>query len=212
VRRLLVVGAVVAAAVIALAVVAVVRSSGSGDKTVQTVGGHKITRDDLELAVEHFHEEADREGRPFPAKGTAEYKSVERIALGLLIDQAAIQTAAARLGVHVGEAQVRARTTGSGESEEGGDVRVKAEAVFARATVRTQLAKEGAASRLTTGLTVPPSAVRAYYEAHRKLYGSTQYARVAPTIRSQLLAQRRNAVLAGWLARVRASEPKPKLD
>jgi SurA-like N-terminal domain len=97
VRRLLVVGAIVAAAVIALAVVAVVRSSESGDKTVQTVGGHQITRDDLELAVEHFHEEADREGRPFPAKGTGEYKSVERIALGLLIDQAAIQAAAVRL-------------------------------------------------------------------------------------------------------------------
>jgi hypothetical protein len=212
VRRLLVVGAVVAAAVIALAVVAVVRSSGSGDKTVQTVGGHKITRDDLELAVEHFHEEADREGRPFPAKGTGGYKAVERIALGLLIDQAAIQAAAARLGVHVSEAQVRARTAGSGESEEGGGVRVKAEAVFARATARTQLAEEGVARRLTAGLTVPPSAVRAYYQAHRRLYGSTPYARVAPAIRSQLLAQRRNAVLASWLAKVRADEPKPKLD
>ena len=70
-RRLLVVGAVVAAAVIALAVVALVRSGGSGDEAVQTVAGHEITRDDLELAVEHFHEEADREGRPFPASGPA---------------------------------------------------------------------------------------------------------------------------------------------
>lgn len=208
-RRLLVVVAVVAAAVVALAVVAVVRSSGSGDETVQTVAGHKITRNDLELAVEHFHEEADREGRPFPAKGTAGYKSVERIALGLLIDQAAIQAAAARLGVHISEAQVRARTSGSGEGEEGGDVRVKAEAAFARATTRTQLAKEGAARRLTAGLTVPPSAVRAYYQAHRKLYGSTSYVRIAPAIRSQLLAERRNAVLAAWLTKVRAGEPKP---
>ena len=211
-RRILVVGAVVAAAVIALAVAAVVRSGGSGNDTVQTVAGREITHDDLELTVEHFHEEADREGRPFPAKGTREYKAVKRIALGLLIDQAAIQAAAARLGVHVSAAQVRARTAGSGESDEAGDVRVKAEAVFARATVRTQLAKEEAAHSLTAGLTVPPSAVRAYYRAHRKLYSSTPYARIAPAIRSQLLAQRRNAVLTGWLAEVRASEPKPKLD
>ena len=84
--------------------------------------------------------------------------------------------------------------------------------MFARATVRTQLAKEEAAHSLTAGLTVPPSAVRAYYRAHRKLYSSTPYARIAPAIRSQLLAQRRNAVLTGWLAEVRASEPKPKLD
>ena len=89
---------------------------------------------------------------------------------------------------------------------------MKAEAVFARATARTQLAEEGVARRLTAGLTVPPSAVRAYYQAHRRLYGSTPYARVAPAIRSQLLAQRRNAVLASWLAKVRADEPKPKLD
>jgi len=212
VGRLLVVAAVVAAAVIALAVVALVRSGGSGDEAVQTVAGHEITRDDLELAVEHFHEEADREGRPFPPKGTGGYKAVERIALSLLIDQTAIQAAAARLGVHVSEALVRARTTGSGESEEGGDVRVKAEAVFGRATARTQLAKEGAARRLRAGLTVPPSAVRAYYQAHRKLYGSTPYARMAAAIHSQLLAQRRNAVLAEWLAKVRASEPQPKLD
>jgi hypothetical protein len=202
----------VAAALVALAVVAVVRSGGSGDETVQTVSGREITRDDLDLAVEHFHEEADREGRPFPAKGTRGYKGVERIALGLLIDQAAIQAAAARLRVHVSEAQVRARTAGSGESEEGGDVRVKAEAAFARATARTQLAEEGVSRKLTADLTVPPSAVRAYYRTHRKLYGSTPYARIAPAIRSQLLAQRRNAVLASWLAKVRVGEPKPKLD
>jgi SurA N-terminal domain len=211
VRRLLVVGAVVAAAVAALAVVAVVRSGGSGNETVQTVAGHEITRDDLDLAVEHFHEEADREGRPFPAKGTGGYKRVERIALGLLIDQAAIQAAAAHLGVHISEGQVRERTAGSGEGEgeEGGDVRFEAEAAFARATTRTQLAKEGVARRLTAGLTVPASAVRAYYRAHRKLYGATPYARIAPAIRSQLLAERRNAVLAGWLTKVRAGEPKP---
>jgi hypothetical protein len=211
VRRLLIVTAVVAAAVVALVVVAVVRSGGSGDKTVQTVGGHKITRDDLELTVEHFHEEADREGRPFPAKGSAEYKRVERIALGLLIDQAAIQNAAAHLGVHVSDAQVRSRTANQREDDEGGDVRVKAEATFAHATARTQLAEEGVARTLTAGLTVPPSAVRAHYRTHRRLYGSTPYARIAPSIRSQLLAERRNAVLTSWLAKVRAGEPEPSL-
>src|SRR5204862_5827294 len=86
VRRVLVVAAAVGIAVIALAVVAVVRSGGSGGETGRTGAGHEITRNDLELTVEHFHEEADREGRPFPAKGTGEYKGVEKIALGLLID------------------------------------------------------------------------------------------------------------------------------
>jgi len=70
VRRLIIVASVLAVAVVAGAIVAVVRSTGRGDKTVQTVAGHKITEKDLELTVEHFHEEADREGKPFPAKDT----------------------------------------------------------------------------------------------------------------------------------------------
>jgi hypothetical protein len=88
-----VVASVVAVAIAAAAIVAVVRSSSGGGKTIQTVSGSKITEGDLELTVEHFHEEADREGKPFPANGTDGYKRVEKIALGLLIDQAAIENA-----------------------------------------------------------------------------------------------------------------------
>jgi hypothetical protein len=54
--------------VAAVAIVAIVRSSGSKNKTIQTVAGQKITERDLELTVEHFHEDADREGKPFPPR------------------------------------------------------------------------------------------------------------------------------------------------
>ena len=210
----MVVAAVVVAALVAAAIVAVVRSGRDGDRTVQTVEGRKITREEVDLTVQHFHEEADREGRPFPPKGTKDYERVEKIALGLLIDRAAIEGEAAKLGVHVSEAQVDARVgaAGSAESEEGGGVRVKAEAAFARGTARTQLVEEGVSQKLTRAVTVNDAAVRAYYGAHRSLYGSTPFARVAPSIRAQLLAQRRNAVLADWLAKVRRAEPKPKLE
>jgi hypothetical protein len=212
-RRLLVVAAVVVAALVALAVVAVVRSGGEGGKTVQMVAGRKITREEVNLTVEHFHEEADREGRPFPRKGTKKYESVEKIALGLLIDRAAIEGAAAKLGVHVTEAQVDARVgaAGSGENEEGGAVRVKAEAAFARGTARTQLVEEAVSRKLTRAVAVSDAAVRAYYRAHRRLYGATPFASLAAAIRMQLLAQRRNTLLADWLARVRRGEPEPKL-
>jgi hypothetical protein len=139
VRRLIVVASVLAVAVLAGAIVAVVRSTGGDDKTVQTVAGHKITEKDLELTVEHFHEEADREGKPFPAKDTADYKRVEEIALGLLVDQASIRAAAAKLGVRVTEAQVDAKASApSGESEEGGDIRVEAEAAFSQESFAQQ--------------------------------------------------------------------------
>jgi SurA N-terminal domain len=200
-----------AVALVALAIAAVVRGNGGGDKTVQTVGGHKITQHDLELTVEHFHEEADREGKPFPAKGTDGYERVEKIALGLLIDQAAIQAAAARIGIHVTEPQVDARAgAGSGESEEGGDTRVQAEVSFGRATVRTQLITEAVSRKLTAGLSVSAAEVRAYYRAHRSRYGVTPFERIAPAIRSELLSARRNAALAHWLARVRSEEPKAR--
>ncbi len=206
------VAAVLAVAAVAVAIAAIVRDNGNGDKTVQTVAGHRIAQNDLELTVEHFHEEADREGKPFPAKGTKGYERVEKIALGLLIDQAAIQAAAARSGIHVTEAQVDARVAARpGESEEGGDVRVKAEAAFTRATERTQLIVEGVSRKLTAGIRVRTTQARAYYRAHRGQYGATPFPRVAASIRSQLLSERRNAVLAGWLAKVRSDEPRPRL-
>lgn len=206
------VAAVLAVAAVAVAIAAIVRDNGNGDKTVQTVAGHRIAQNDLELTVEHFHEEADREGKPFPAKGTKGYERVEKIALGLLIDQAAIQAAAARSGIHVTEAQVDARVAARpGESEEGGDVRVKAEAAFTRATERTQLIVEAVSRKLTAGIRVRTTQARAYYRAHRGQYGATPFPRVAASIRSQLLSERRNAVLAGWLAKVRSDEPRPRL-
>jgi hypothetical protein len=207
-RRLLVGAAAVIATVVALAIVALLRDGGEGDKTIQTVAGHEITRDDLEQTVEHFHEEAEREGRSFPHEGTQKYERVEKIVLRLLIDQAAIEAAAAKLGVHVTEAQVDARVhAAGGEEEDAGE----SDGAFARATARTQLVEEAVARILGRGVTASDRTVRAYYRAHRDLYGSAPFAQVAPSIRSQLLAQRRNAVLGDWLAKVRANEPKPKL-
>ena len=98
-----------------------------------------------------------------------------------------------------------------GESEEGGDVRVKAEAAFTRATERTQLIVEAVSRKLTAGIRVRTTQARAYYRAHRGQYGATPFPRVAASIRSQLLSERRNAVLAGWLAKVRSDEPRPRL-
>jgi SurA N-terminal domain len=211
VKRLVVVASVVALTIVAVAIVAVVRRDG-GDRTVATVGEQKIRQSRLDLMVEHFHEEADREGRPFPAKGTREYKQVQRIALGLLVHWAGLENSARKIGVHVTEAQVDARAAApSGESEEGGDIRFKAEAAFKRGATRTQLITEAVFRKLTAGVHVQPGQVRAYYLRHRELYGSTPFARVEAAIRSQLLSARKNMIMARWLAEERRREPKPAL-
>jgi hypothetical protein len=64
-RRAVVVGVVVVAALVAVAVTAVVRRGDAVSATVATVADEKITRKQLDLAVDHFHEQADREGRRF---------------------------------------------------------------------------------------------------------------------------------------------------
>jgi SurA N-terminal domain len=211
VRRRLVVASAVVVAVLAAAVAALL-TRGGGNPTIQTAAGHRITRDDLALTVEHFHEEADREGRPFPAKGTSAYDDVERSSLRLLIDQAAVEAAAARLGVHVTDAQVEQRLASASTAEnEGSDIRVRAEAAFRRATVRAQLITEGVYRKLSAGMAVPPAAVHSYYRSHHADFARTPFALAAPEIQRQLLSARKNAAYARWLAIVRRGEPKPKL-
>ena len=205
-RRIAVVASAVALAIVAVAVVALVKSRGDGTKPVATVAGHQISRDELELTVQHFHEEADREGKPFPAKGTQGYKQVEKLALGLLVDRASIEAAAARIGVHVSDAQVDTRLTAGTAENDGGDIRIKAEAAFLRATARNQLITEGVFRKVTAAVFVQPDDVAGYYRSHRALYGRTPFARVAPAIPSQLLSARKNAAMARWLAKVRSSE------
>jgi hypothetical protein len=211
-RRLaLVVSAVVAVAVAVLVVGLLHR--GGGNPVVATVGKTSIKRRQLDLMVDHFHEESDREGRPFPAPGSPAYKEVQRAALRLLIDRASVESAAARLGVHVSDAEVEARlaTAAGGESEGGGDIRVEAEAAFRRATVRSQLITEAVFRRLTARVAVSSAAIRGYFAAHRRDFPATTLRKAAPVIRAQLLAARKNAVYARWLAKVRRTEPKPKL-
>ena len=209
-RIALVVAALAAVAAAALAV-GLLRG-GDSDPVVATVSSTEIRQDDVDLAVEHFHEQADREGRPFPDKGTRAYTETERAALRLLIDRAAIEAGAARMGVHVTDADVEDRLAAQagGESDEGGDIRLKAEAAFRRGSVRAQLVTERVFRKLTARIAVSPAATRAYFERHRRAYGSMSFGEVAPLIRNQLLAARKNAVYARWLATIRRSEPEPK--
>ena len=77
------VAAVVAVALVALGIAAIVRGNGGGDKTVQTVAGHKITEKNLEPAVEHFHQEPSaRASRSRPREaGSTRLRARGRVAV-----------------------------------------------------------------------------------------------------------------------------------
>jgi hypothetical protein len=202
VRRLLIVGAVVVAAATSVAVLAALsRSRDGASRTVAAVAGHRITRKTLDLTVDHFHEVADREGRPFPTDGTPELTVVRRQALAVLLADLKTEVAAEKLGVHVSDADVERRVASgraNGE-DEGAVVRIAAEAAFVRRTARAQIVQERAFHRLTAGIRISRAAALAYYRAHPALYRPQTFAEVHAAITSQLLAARKNAVFQRWL-------------
>jgi hypothetical protein len=117
-----------------------------------------------------------------------------------------LEVAAARLGIRVSDDEVErhlpSRTSGADADAEPG-ASTKAEGAFVRSTVRAQLLTQKVFVRVTREVTVPPSTVRAYYRAHRGIYGRAPFRRLATSIRTQLISARRNATMARWLAEAR---------
>jgi hypothetical protein len=206
-KRWVIVAATALAAIAGVAIAAAVsRSGGSGSRVVASVGDQRITRDQLDLTVGHFHEQAEAEGRPFPRAGTRAYRDVERRALALLLDRAKLAVAAGRIGIHVSNDEVEHHlptAQGGPDADEGPAVRTKAEAAFVRGTVRAQLLTEKVFRRVTREVAVSPAAVRAYYSAHRAIYGRARFSELAISLRRQLVSARRNAAMNRWLAAAR---------
>jgi hypothetical protein len=184
------------APLVALVLAAAVAGCGSddGERAVATVAGHKITREQLERTVEHFEEEAKREGHSFPDKGSAAYERIERQLRGLLVDRKELEVAAARLGVRVDDEEVERRLKASGTAEEEGGE----DEEFLRETARAQLLTEAVFRKVTAGVRVTPAQIRAYYRTHRRRYGRTPFAHLRTAIRNELLAQLKNEAMARW--------------
>jgi hypothetical protein len=80
----------------------------SASKTLATVGGTRITQEQVDALVDRGREEAVRERRDFPAAGSEGYAALQREALGLLVYRTQVETAAQRrLGIVVSEAAAR---------------------------------------------------------------------------------------------------------
>jgi hypothetical protein len=130
--------------VVAVAVFALVAAGcEEGEKAVAYVDGTKITREQLDEAVEHFEEEAQREGKNFPAEGTHARAQAERRLLDLLVYRAEVEHHAGTLGIHVTEGQVEERLEAGGESGED-----ESDDAFVKSSIRTQLILEAVAKRL----------------------------------------------------------------
>src|SRR5918912_2166642 len=89
--------------------------------TLAAVGKQPITREQLDRVVEHFSEEAKREGKPFPPEDSPRFRSLRRSLLGLLVYRAELDQTARRLGVRVTKDEIERRLSGGGEEADSGD-------------------------------------------------------------------------------------------
>ena len=148
--RLAVVAVVVAGGL--LAGLLFLRGGGHSNPAVAHVGGEAITRDQLEVVVEHFRKEAQSEGTPFPDESSDRFRNIRNRLLGLLVYRTELAQAAKRLGVSLSNIQVLRRlNAGSGGEEQSTDR-------FQYDTVKAQLLYERIFAEVTRSVTAPTTA------------------------------------------------------
>jgi SurA-like protein len=142
-------------AVVALTAALLAGCGGSGKMTVAHVGGDAITQKQLDAVVAHFRSEAQREGKSFPAEGSATFKGQRNQLLALLVYRTELRQAADRLGVKASESEISKRLvappSGEQEGDTGGDT-------FPRDSVITQLLTEGIFAKVTRNVKAPTQA------------------------------------------------------
>lgn len=171
---------------------------GSGDPAVAHVAGQEIRKSAVDDAVTHFRTEAKREGHDFPKPGTKAYRTVQQQLLNVVIFRTEFEIAAARLGIHVTDAEAERHAAAATGSDPG-----EGQDAFGVESARQQLLTEGVAGKLTRGISVSQAAARAYYRSNRATYGTASFSSVAASIRAQLLAERKQAAFARWEERMR---------
>jgi hypothetical protein len=102
------------------------------------VGTGVVTREQLEQTVEHFQEEAKREGKAF-----SDGPAARRTLLGLLVYRARLEQGAAALGIRISDDAVEERVASGAREEESGD-----DEAFVKSSVRAQLLTEAVYRRL----------------------------------------------------------------
>jgi SurA-like N-terminal domain len=94
-----------------LALVALVTGCGQAvpSSAIAVVGGTPVPRADLDAQMAATRQAYAAAGRAFPAAGTAAYEHLRQLAVQLLVDAAALEFTARRLGIEVAAAQVDRR-------------------------------------------------------------------------------------------------------
>jgi SurA N-terminal domain len=195
---------VLCASLLTLASACFAEDEGEDDPVV-SVGERTITERDVEGALEHFREEAKREGKSFPDEESPEFEGTRKQVVGLLVYRAQIEEGARRLGVRVPDAAVERRAERAREGEgEGGEEESDEEGRdYVRDTIRAQLAYVAAYRRVTARVVVGDPEIARFYERNRSRFGGRPLSEVRETLAAELLQVKRSRAMDRWVKRTR---------
>lgn len=159
------------------------------------VGGTTISSHRVDAVLDHARAEANREGRPFPAKGSPGYDALRRQALDFLVYHEELAQRAARLGIVVAATDV-AQPAGNPQFEVPGS-EGDPFSVFGLESRREAALYRKVYERVTRDVRVAPAQVSAYIRQHPGT--------AAPRgqIRRNLLDTQKNTRMANWIAAMR---------
>ena len=156
-------------------------SSGSGSLAagdVAIVGSQHIVKLQFDQLMAEAQANLKSQGKAFPKAGTSAYSTLKSQAVTLLVDEAQKEAAAAKLGIVLSSAAIEARLTQIKKQYFGGSdakylAALKKQGLTdseVRENVKSQLFAQKLFDTLTKTVTVPASAIAAYYAQHLSQY------------------------------------------
>ncbi len=152
-------------------------SGGSSSLTatdIAVVGAQHVLKTQFDQLMSQAKANLKAQGKPFPKAGTSEYSTLKSQAVTLLVQEAQKEAAATKLGIEVTEKEIDARLkTIKKQYFDGSDAKYQAALktqgltdAEVRANIKSQLIAQKLFNSLTKTVTVPSTAIAAYYAQH----------------------------------------------
>ena len=151
---------------------------------VATVGSIHVSKTDFAALIDQAKRSYATQAPPkvFPKPGTADYETIKGQAVTLLVQQAEREEKAGSMGINVTASDVQKRLDQIKKQYfAGSETRYQAQLkkqdltdAQVREDIRQQLISEDVFNKVTSKVTVPTSAIHAYYVAHPTLYSQPE--------------------------------------
>ncbi len=181
---------------------------------VALVGKNHIKQAQFAELIDEAKANIKAQKSTFPKQGTTQYETIKTQAVDLLVQDAEKDIEAAKLGIKVTSKDIDARLTQVKKQYFGGNnatylKQLKAQGLTdqeVRDQIQSQLRDQDIFNKLTANVTVPDTAVLAYYIQHKSTY-QTQASRALryilvgknkATLAASLYAQLKNAPESTW--------------